>query len=100
MKSDLKRAGLYRYGTRTYIPNATTCRSVTIGSLHPDHQYPVVHAERVNTRYGLVVLIVILENPTTSVLFLPKRYSDVADEDRGHQFKTSVPIPGLKGDMS
>jgi hypothetical protein len=54
-----------------------------VGSLHADHQYPIVHAERVNTRYVYSVLLAILDSPTTSVkLFLPKRYCDVvSDED-------------------
>jgi len=53
---------------------ATGCRSVTIGSFLPDHQYPIVHAERVNTRYVHSVLLVTLESSIPSVkLFLPKR---------------------------
>jgi len=42
-------------------------RSVSLGSLEPDQQYPIVHAERLNTRYGLSVLLAILDSPTTSV---------------------------------
>ena len=62
---------------------ASACRSLTIGSLRPDQQYPVVHAERVNTRYGPSVLLAILENSTFSMkFFLPKRYCEVvSDED-------------------
>ena len=62
---------------------ATACRSLTIGSLRPDQQYPVVHAERVNTRYGPSVLLAILENSASSVkVFLPRRYGEVvSDED-------------------
>ena len=61
----------------------TSCRSVSIGSLEPDQQYPIVHAERINTRYGQSVLLDILDSPTTSVkVLLPKRYGDVlSDED-------------------
>ena len=62
---------------------ATSRRSVTLGSLVPDQQYPIVHEERMNTRYGQSVLFAILDSPTTSVkVFLPRRNSDVfSDED-------------------
>ena len=63
--------------------NATSCRSVSLGSLEPDQQYPIVHAERINTRYGQSVLLTILDSPNTSVkFFLPRRYGDmVSDEE-------------------
>ena len=63
--------------------NATSYRSVSVGSLEPDQQYPIVHAERINTRYCQSVLLAILDSPTTSVkVFLPRRYGDVvSDED-------------------
>jgi hypothetical protein len=61
---------------------ATACRLVTIGSLRPDQQCPIVHAKCVNMRYGPSVLLAILENLTTSVVFLPKWYGEVmSDED-------------------
>jgi hypothetical protein len=61
---------------------ATSCRSVTLGSLEPDQQYPIVHAERINTRYGQSVLLAILDSPTTSIkVFMPKRYGDVVSEE-------------------
>jgi hypothetical protein len=60
---------------------ASSCRSVTLGSIEPDQQYPVVHAERINTRYDQSVLLAILDSPATTVkLFLPKRDGDVSDE--------------------
>ena len=31
---------------------ATSCRSVSLGSLEPDQRYPFVQSERINTRYG------------------------------------------------
>ena len=31
---------------------ATSCRSVSLGSLEPYKQYPIVGAKRINTRYG------------------------------------------------
>jgi len=46
---------------------ATSCRSVSLGSLEPDRPCPIVHAERINTRYGQSVLVAILDSQTTSV---------------------------------
>jgi len=62
---------------------ATSCRSVSLGSLESDQQYPIVHVERINTRYGQSVLLAILDSSTSSVkVFLQKRYGDVvSDED-------------------
>ena len=62
---------------------ATSCRWVTLGSLVPDQKYPLVHVERINTRYGQSVQLAILDSPTFSVnVFLPRRYGDVVlDED-------------------
>ena len=61
----------------------TSYRSVSLGSLEPDRAYPIVHAERKNTRYGHSVLVAIMDSPSSSVkVFLPKRYGDVvSDED-------------------
>ena len=57
---------------------ATSFRSVSLRFLEHDQQYPIVHAERINTRYGQSVLLAILDSPSTSVkAFLPKRYGDV-----------------------
>jgi hypothetical protein len=62
---------------------ATSCRSVSLWSLEPDRAYPIVHAERINTRYGQSVLVAIVDSPSSSVkVFLPRRYDDVlSDED-------------------
>jgi hypothetical protein len=61
---------------------ATSCRSVSLGSLELDHPYPIVHAERINTRYGQSVLVAIMDSPTSSVnVFLPRRYGDVVSEE-------------------
>ena len=48
---------------------AMSCRSLLLGSLEPDQCYPIVHAERINTRYGQSVLLAILDSPTNSVSF-------------------------------
>ena len=38
---------------------ATSCQSVSLGSLEPDQRFPIVHAERINTRYGQSVLLAV-----------------------------------------
>ena len=48
---------------------ATSCLSVSLGSLEPDRPYPIVHAERVTTRYGQSVLVAIMDSPRSSVKF-------------------------------
>ena len=60
-----------------------SCRAASIGSLEPDQEYLIVHAESINTRYRQSVMLAIFDSPTTSVkVFLPKQYSDVvSDED-------------------
>ena len=60
-----------------------TSLSVSLGSLEPDREYPVVYAERINTRNGQSFLVAIMDSTTSSVkVFLPRRYGDlVSDED-------------------
>ena len=62
---------------------AQSCRLVSLGSLEPDRAYPIVLAERINTRYGQSVLVCIMDSPICSVkVFLPRRYGNVvSDED-------------------
>ena len=61
---------------------ATSCRSVSLGSLEHDREYPIVHAERINTCYGRSVLVAIMDSPTSSAkIFLPRRYGDVVSEE-------------------
>jgi hypothetical protein len=62
---------------------ATSCRLVSLGSLEHDRAYPIVHVERINTRYGQSVLVAIMVSPSSSVkVFLPRRYGDaVSDEN-------------------
>jgi hypothetical protein len=62
---------------------ATSCRSVSLGSLEFDRAYPIVHAERITTRYGKSVLVAIMDSPSSTMkIFLPRRYGDVvSDED-------------------
>jgi hypothetical protein len=53
---------------------AISC-SVSLGSLESDRAYPIVHAERINTRYVQSVLVAIMDSPSGSVkVFLPRRY--------------------------
>jgi hypothetical protein len=61
---------------------ATSCRSVSLGSLESDRAYPIVRAECINTRYGHSVLVAIMDSPTSSVkIFLPRGYGDVVSEE-------------------
>jgi hypothetical protein len=61
---------------------AKSCRSVSLGSLEPDRAYPIVHAERINTRHLQSVLVAIMDSPSSSVkIFVPKRYGDVVSEE-------------------
>jgi len=47
----------------------------------PYQEYPVVHAERVNTRHVRSVLLAIIENSNNSVkVFLPSRYGEVVSD--------------------
>jgi hypothetical protein len=49
---------------------------VRICNLVLDTPYPIFHAERIETKYGLSVLISIRENEDSCVkVFLPRRYS-------------------------
>ena len=50
---------------------AKSCRSISLGSLEHDQQYPIVHAERINTRYAQSILLAILDFPTISVKVFP-----------------------------
>ena len=62
---------------------ATPCRSVSLGSLEPESLYPIVHIERINTRYGQSFLVAILDSTTSYVkVFVPRRNGVVvSDED-------------------
>ena len=51
-------------------------------SLELEQLYPIVGAERKNTRYCQSVLLAILDSATTSVkIFLPKRYGSVVSTE-------------------
>jgi len=43
--------------------------------------YPIVHADRINTRYGQSVLVAIMDSAKSSAkFFLHRRYGDVVSE--------------------
>ena len=69
---------------------ATLCRSVVLGSLVPDQQYPIVHAGRINTRYFQSVLLAVLDSPNTSVKFFSTEniWRLVGGRPACHQFQT------------
>ena len=57
---------------------ASSNRSVTISSLHKNKEYPVLRAERVETKYGVSILLTVRESSVDVVrVYLPKRYTDV-----------------------
>jgi hypothetical protein len=57
---------------------ATSCSSVKIGDLEVERKYPIIRAERVETKFGQSVLLTILDSPMKSIkVFLPKSYSAV-----------------------
>ena len=61
---------------------AMSCRSISLGSLVLERAYPIVHAQRINTRYGLIVLVAIVDTPTSSVkIYLPRRYGNVVSDE-------------------
>jgi hypothetical protein len=54
---------------------AKLCRHVNIGSLAIGRPYPIQYAERVTTRYGSSVVMVLQDSPTSTVrVFIPRRY--------------------------
>jgi len=57
--------------------------SICINSLIMNRPYPIVHAKRVNTKYGSTLLLSIRDSDEKLVqIFLPKRYANVVtDED-------------------
>ena len=62
----------------TKFQAATSCNSLRIGVLEVERKYPIIQAERVETKFGQSVLLTILDSPIKSIkVFLPKRYSAV-----------------------
>ena len=52
-----------------------------IGDLEVERNYPIVRAERVETKCGQSVLLSILDSPIKSIkVFWPKRYSAVVTD--------------------
>jgi hypothetical protein len=65
---------------------ATSCHLVHVSSSEVERKYPIVHAERVNTKYWPTVLLTIVDSTLRTLkVFLPKRYapkfSDLDIED-------------------
>jgi hypothetical protein len=62
---------LWRFKEDTYI------RYVNIGSLQKNKAYPVLNAERVQTKYGVSILLTVRESSVDAVrVYQPKRYTD------------------------
>jgi len=70
-------------GSTKRFVEATTTASANISSLILNRPYPIVHAKRINTKYGPTVLLSIRDVDEKIVdIFLPKRYANVVtDED-------------------
>jgi len=62
---------------------ATSCHVIKINSLESDRKFPIVHAERSITKFGLTVLLSVKYSPFNLVeVFMPKCYSSAfADDD-------------------
>jgi hypothetical protein len=65
---------------------ATLCHSVHVSSLEIERKYPIVHTERVYTKYGPTVLLTIVDSTLRTLkVFMSKRYaskfSDLGIED-------------------
>jgi len=58
--------------------DASAFAAVSVSSLEPNTPYPITRATRINTKYGVAVVLT-LQSPDDSVVqvFLPQRYSDV-----------------------
>jgi len=66
--------------------------SVSVSSLQPHKQYPIVRAKGISTKYGLVLT---LQGPDAGIVqvFLPQRYSDVMmDADLDSNNSKVVPL--------
>jgi len=61
---------------------ATSCASVTIGSLEINKLYPIVGVKRIATKYEPRILLSIRESEAKVVkIFLPRRYCAVISDD-------------------
>jgi len=60
---------------------ATAYASVSVSSLEPHKQYPIVRAKRLSTRFGMSVGFSLRASDTSVVkVFLPQSYSDVVTD--------------------
>jgi len=56
----------------------TANTSISINSLVINRPYPIIHAKRINTKYGPTVLLSLRDSDKKLVqIFLPKRYANV-----------------------
>jgi hypothetical protein len=73
----------------TKFQAANAWRHVNIRSLEIGRQYPIVFAERVTTRFGSTVLVVIQDSPASTVrLFRPRRYATIVSSEDIAQINT------------
>jgi hypothetical protein len=70
---------------RTKFQQGTTYNSVQIGSSDVERKYPILHVEKIVTKYRPMVLLQLRDSPNAIFqIFLPKPYSSVfTDDDLG-----------------
>jgi hypothetical protein len=70
------------HGSSTTLQWTVLDSAVRISDLTVDNVYPVLHAESVDTKYGLSILLTISESDDHCVkVFLPRRYSLCLSEE-------------------
>ena len=84
---------MYRLGGRTNdfqislsqkFKDAVSGAAVNVTALCTGTRYPVLHCERVETKYGIAVRVTLREEADDNVfmVFLPRHYADtITDED-------------------
>jgi formylmethanofuran dehydrogenase subunit D len=78
----------------TKFQAANACTSVKIGALEVDSKYPIFSVERVTTRYGSTVLMVLRDSTMSMIrVFLPRRYASIITDDDIEQINShTVPL--------
>ena len=58
--------------------DAVSCAAVNITALYSGTRYPVLHCERMETKYGIAVRVTLCEesNDNVFMVFLPRHYTD------------------------
>jgi hypothetical protein len=72
----------------------TSYNTVNVSSLDVNRKYPIIHAERIVTKFGPTVLMTLADEPDRTVkVFIPKRYgSEISDVDIADINSTKVSL--------